>query len=307
MLSRKVTTVYLLVSSVVLLASINAQEPVLTSARFLSSDGPVEIQRRAQGQAGLVKIIYGANDELLAGDVIKTRRGGRLVLEVSDGSQAVISENTTVEITDLSQSPRTIFNLLRGKTRIKIEKVGGRPNPYRVNTPTAVIAVRGTLFDVFVTEKETQVFVHEGQVAVSNSTAPETSIILSPGDRTRVQQAQPPESPSQFKPGRNNDTFKPPSAPDGGQKGGSPGGKEAHGPAPAGQPQRGQQSGQQPSEEEQSGQQQPGQQQFGQQQRERQQRGQQQPGQQQPGQQRPGNGPPSGGPPPGPRRPPVGV
>src|SRR5207253_2390830 len=135
------------------------------------------------------------------GDVIKTHKGGRFVLGLADGSQAIISENTTVEILDLSRSPRTIFNLLRGKTRIKIEKVGGRPNPYRVNTPTAVIAVRGTLFDVFATEKDTQVFVHEGEVAVSNLLVPERTVICSPGQRTRVQQAQPPEAPSHFQPG----------------------------------------------------------------------------------------------------------
>lgn len=208
MLSKRAGT-YLLISIIILFASISADAQALVSARILSSSGPVEIDRRSQGQAGLVKIEYSVNDELIAGDVIKTRKGGRLVLGLTDGSQAIISENTSVEITDLSQSPRTIFNMLRGKTRIKIEKAGGRPNPYRVNTPTAVIAVRGTLFDVFVTDKETQVFVHEGEVAVSNLTVTQAPVILTPGFRTRVQLSQPPESPTHFQPGRNNDTFNP--------------------------------------------------------------------------------------------------
>jgi len=208
MLSKR-AAIHLFISTIILFASINARAQALVSARVLSSSGAVEIDRRSQGQAVLVKIEYRVNDELIAGDVIKTHKGGRLVLGLTDGSQAIISENTTVEITDLSQSPRTIFNMLRGKTRIKIEKAGGRPNPYRVNTPTAVIAVRGTLFDVFVTEKETQVFVHEGEVAVSSLTMPQAPVILTPGLRTRVQLTQPPESPSHFQPGRNNDTFNP--------------------------------------------------------------------------------------------------
>ena len=108
---------------------------------------------------------------------------------------------------DLSKSPRTIFNVLRGKTRVKIEKVGGRPNPYRVNTPTAVIAVRGTLFDVIVSNKETQVFVHEGEVAVSSLAAPQMPVILEPGQKTRVPQGESPETPSRFQFGRNNDLF----------------------------------------------------------------------------------------------------
>lgn len=209
MLAKRVNINFLLALSIAFLAAINAQAQTLAAAKILSSEGPVEIQRRAQGQAVLMKIAYRVNDELLAGDVIKTARGGRLVLGLVDGSQAIIGEKTVVEITDLSQSPRTIFNVLRGKTRVKIEKAGGRPNPYRVNTPTAVIAVRGTLFDVLVTEKETQVFVHEGEVAVGNLSAPQVMVILLPGQQTRVQQARPPENPSRFQPGRNNETFTP--------------------------------------------------------------------------------------------------
>jgi hypothetical protein len=209
MLPRKVAGSFLLVAGVLLLACVSTSAQGLVSARILSSDGAVEIERRAQGQAALTKIDYKVNDELLAGDVIKTYKGGRLVLGLLDGSQAIIGEKTTVELTDLSQSPRTIFNVLRGKTRIKIEKVGGRPNPYRVNTPTAVIAVRGTLFDVLVKDGETQVFVHEGEVAVSSPAAPRASVILSPGLRTRVLEAGPPEAPAHFQPGRNDDTFRP--------------------------------------------------------------------------------------------------
>ncbi len=219
MLSKIAPLGFVLIAIVMVLATINAQQQTLVSAHVMSSSGTVEIQRRAQGQATLTNISYQVNDELVAGDVIKTHRGGRMVLGLSDGSQAIISENTTVEITDLSQSPRTIFNLLRGKTRIKIEKVGGRPNPYRVNTPTAVIAVRGTLFDVFASDSETQVFVHEGEVAVSNLRVPDRPVILTPGNRTRVRETQEPEQPSHFQPGRNNDNFKPPTPPDKGRDG----------------------------------------------------------------------------------------
>jgi hypothetical protein len=207
MLSKKVGMTWLLVSAVTLFASINARSQTLASARILSSEGPVEIHRPSQAKGMLTKITYRADDELFAGDVIKTFKDGRLVLGLLDGSQAIIGEQTVLEIMDTSKSPRTIFNVLRGRTRVRIEKVGGRPNPYRVNTPTTVIAVRGTVFDVIVTEKETQVFVHEGQVAVSNFARPEVMILLSPGQRTRVQQTQPPESPSRFKPGRNDDKF----------------------------------------------------------------------------------------------------
>ncbi|HVG35046.1 MAG TPA: FecR family protein [Pyrinomonadaceae bacterium] len=207
MLSKRVSVAFLLISAVTLFAAVHVQAQTLASAKILSSDGPVEIHRRSQVKGILSPVEYRVNDELFAGDVIQTLKGGRLVLGLVDGSQAIIGERTVLKIMDTSNSPRTIFNVLRGKTRIKIEKVGGRPNPYRVNTPTTVIAVRGTLFDVLVTEKETQVFVHEGEVAVSNVARPEVLVVLSPGQRTRVQQSQPPESPSRFEPGRNNNEF----------------------------------------------------------------------------------------------------
>jgi ferric-dicitrate binding protein FerR (iron transport regulator) len=209
MLPKRLIIVCLLVICLPLLARTDARAQALVSARVLSSDGPVEIHRRGQGQAATTKIAYRAGDELAAGDVIKTLRGGRLVLGLTDGSQAVIGEQTTVEITDLSRSPRTLFNVLRGKTRVHIEKMGGRPNPYRVNTPTAVIAVRGTVFDVLVSGKETRVLVHEGEVAVSNQASPEVLVVLPAGWSTRVRQERPPESPSTFKPDRRHDTFEP--------------------------------------------------------------------------------------------------
>lgn len=233
MLSKRVPIVLLLFSVFPLLAWTDARAQGLVSARILSSEGPVEIQRRGEGQAGLTKIAYHVNDELAAGDLIKTLKGGRLVLGLSDGSQAIIGEQTTVEITDLSRSPRTIFNVLRGKTRIRVEKMGGRPNPYRVNTPTAVIAVRGTLFDVLVSGKETQVLVYEGEVAVSNQASPDVLVILPPGWSTRVRLARPPDSPSTFRPDRRDNTFEP--RPEARGPNGGPRGDRGDGQAPDGQ------------------------------------------------------------------------
>ncbi len=177
----------------------------LASAKILSSSGSVQITRQSAGGANRVKLRAG--DELFAGDVIKTGAFGRIIIGLIDGSQAIIGENTTVEIKDANNSPRTIFNVLRGKTRIKIEKLGGKPNPYRITTPTTVIAVRGTIFDVFVKEDETKVFVEEGEVSVALLIAPENEVILMPGQFTRVKKDQPPQPPEQFKPGRNNEHF----------------------------------------------------------------------------------------------------
>ena len=195
-------------ASVLMLGTGRGQVQELVSARVLSSEGPVEIRRPSSGQPQIQKIAYKTNEELKAGDTIVTGKSGHLVLGLSDGSQAVIAPQTTVVIKDLSQSPRTLFNVIRGKTRIHIEKLGGQPNPYRVNTPTAVIAVRGTIFDVLVSGDETQVFLQEGEVAVTNLMLPDRPVILLAGQMTRIASERPPNPPSTFKVGRNDETFK---------------------------------------------------------------------------------------------------
>ncbi len=177
----------------------------LSSAKILNSSGSVEITRPSG--SGMNRVNLRVGDELLNGDVIKTGADGRMIIGLKDGSQAIISRNTIVEIKDAVNSPRTIFNIIRGKTRIKIEKLGGKPNPYKVTTPTAVIAVRGTIFDVFVSKNETKVFVVEGEVSVAMLAVPDVEVILTPGQFTRVKENEPPQPPAPFKPKQNDDVF----------------------------------------------------------------------------------------------------
>lgn len=208
MFIKMLFVVFIICTGLLTLGGARLQAQELVSAKVLSSEGPVEIRRVLNNQVLAQKIAFKAEDKLNAGDTIITGKKGRLVLGLSDGSQAVIAPQTTVVIEDLSQSPRTLFNVIRGKTRIQIEKLGGQPNPYRVNTPTAVIAVRGTVFDVLVENEETQVYLHEGSVAVTNLRLPNQPILLSAGQMTRVMMQRMPNQPNAFKPGRNDGSFK---------------------------------------------------------------------------------------------------
>src|SRR5262245_580681 len=205
MFAKKLFVVCVLSAGALIADHARAQD--LVSARVLSVEGQVEIRRQPGDQALVQKIAFKIEDELKAGDTIITGKNGRLALGLSDGSQAVIAPKTTVVIKDLSGSPRGLFNVIRGKTRIHIEKLGGRPNPYRVNTPTAVIAVRGAVFDVLVEDDETQIFLHEGEVAVTSPTSPDKAVFLLPGQMTSVPFQRTPNAPSPFKDGRNDTIF----------------------------------------------------------------------------------------------------
>jgi hypothetical protein len=66
-------------------------------------------------------------------------------------------------------------------------------NSKKVTTPTAVISVRGTVYDVSVEDDDgtTYVTVDEGAVEVRNQTAAGPSVLLKPGDSIRVFRGQP--------------------------------------------------------------------------------------------------------------------
>ncbi len=191
-----------------LACTLNAPAQSSVSIKVLSSEGQVEIRRDSTGKVMTQAIAFKPNDDLFAGDTIITGKNGKLVLALSDGSQAVVAPKTTLVIQDLTQSPRTLFQMLKGKTRIHIEKLGGQPNPYRVNTPTAVIAVRGTIFDVEVSDDETQVYLHEGAVDVFNAGQLNQPVFLNAGQMTRIRAQQLPRPPGAFKTGRNDDVFR---------------------------------------------------------------------------------------------------
>ncbi len=168
----------LLVAVVQLLsAQLQAQgRPV--EARVTSISGGVASLLNARGVFTLKP-----RDALLPGDQIDTRGGGRVVIELTDGSLIIVQPGSRVQLKDFrsANSLRELFEITLGWVRVKIHHFGGRPNPYRVNSPTASIAVRGTEFDVRVVASETRVIVYEGLVEVTNLTDPQQRALVEPG------------------------------------------------------------------------------------------------------------------------------
>src|SRR6185437_1123043 len=80
-----------------------------------------------------------------------------------------------------------------GRVRVQIEHLYG-PNPNRVLTPTAVISVRGTVFDITVDgdDETTDVEVEEGTVEVRHALLPNSNPrVLTTGETLRVYRDQP--------------------------------------------------------------------------------------------------------------------
>src|SRR5438552_3511802 len=132
-----------------------------------------------------------------AGDEVRTGPDAQLILEVPDGSYMVVSENSKLVVEDFwGGDMRSLMNLMVGKVRFYIQRLGGRPNPYRVTTPTALIAVRGTTFEVSVDEAQiAEVRCLEGRVAVETVGLPNREVILEPGRKTLVRPGEYPMAP----------------------------------------------------------------------------------------------------------------
>jgi FecR protein len=121
---------------------------------------------------------------------------GRLLLRLSDGSEVIVRSHTRLEVQQPSLTDPSYFQLLLGRIRALINKRTGGAAPFELGTPSAVIAVRGTQFDVEVNPRSvTEVDVVDGLVEVYGRNATGESVLLQPGFSTRVGMDSGPEQP----------------------------------------------------------------------------------------------------------------
>ncbi len=142
---------------------------------------------------GLAPLVLTAGYILNPGDRIDTRGGGRVVIDLSDGSMVVVSPESIVTLKDYraAASLRELFGITLGMVRVKINHFAGKPNPYRMNSPTASIAVRGTEFSIEVdAEGNTTVEVFEGAVEVTSLSNPDRKVLIEAGRGVLVQGGQ---------------------------------------------------------------------------------------------------------------------
>jgi hypothetical protein len=148
-------------------------------ARIASVNGRAQLSGNARPGSNLVRGVV-----VVPGDVIDTRAGGRVTIQLSDGSLVIVQPGSIVVFQDYRNagSLRELLKITVGRVRVRINHFGGRPNPYRVNSPTASIAVRGTEFSVAVSAAgDTEVVVYEGLVEVASVSHPLHRVLVEAG------------------------------------------------------------------------------------------------------------------------------
>jgi hypothetical protein len=125
--------------------------------------------------------------------IIVTGADGYGLFQLADGSQFEVFPKSRVVFRANRGDWKDLLEVWLGKVRVQIEHAGGLPNHNKVRTPSAVISVRGTVFDVEVEDEDatTLVIDEEGQVEVSHLLQPGASRLLNPGEYVRVYKNEP--------------------------------------------------------------------------------------------------------------------
>jgi len=127
--------------------------------------------------------------------LIETTKGSA-VLHLEDGSQVLVKSGSRVVLKSPKVSSGEFLQLLIGKILAKVQKRVGATPSFRMWTPTAVVTVRGTRFEVSVDKQgKTFVEVYEGVVQVASIGALDHPVLLGPGYHTSTQQNELPERP----------------------------------------------------------------------------------------------------------------
>ncbi len=146
------------------------------SAMLCAAQSPVAKAIEIQGQVSVLKDNYpwalAPGATLQPMQIVLTGADGFARFEVSGGSTFEVFPNSRVQFRANPGNFKDLVDLVLGRIRVHIEKIGGQPNPNSVRTSTAVISVRGTTFDVIASDDSTTVAVEEGQVAVRHLLRP---------------------------------------------------------------------------------------------------------------------------------------
>jgi hypothetical protein len=152
------------------------------AARLLTFVGQISVIRSNYSWALDVGKIVNRQETIVTGP------DGWGVFEVADGSKFEVFPNSRVVFRANMGEWRELLEVWLGRVRVQIEHFGGLPNNNKVRTPSAVISVRGTVFDVEVEpeSEDTIVSDEEGSVAVEHALKPGPVKILNHGETIRV-------------------------------------------------------------------------------------------------------------------------
>lgn len=168
-------------------AAVSAPYAGATIADF---HGKIGIQ--LPGQA----LISPSRGEILPPESIISTDDGRLLLRLADGSDILVRPHTKLVLKQPEATAWRYLQLVLGRIHSQIQHhLGGTPS-FQMGTPSAVISVRGTVFDVEVDHRgDTQIDVEEGVVELGSAEGRGESVMVTAGFSSRIGMSSGPEVP----------------------------------------------------------------------------------------------------------------
>lgn len=112
-----------------------------------------------------------------------TAIGARSEIVLGDGSHVVLDSDSAIAV-HLSPQERRV-TLLRGRVRFDVRRTDGRP--FRVATPSGIVTVAGTVFDVRLSGASALVSLERGRVEMRTGAQPAAApTVLAPGQEARL-------------------------------------------------------------------------------------------------------------------------
>jgi len=176
--SRALSRLLIAASGLVCVGAVHAQD---YAAKLIVQSGQVSVVKD-----GIPVALFEGN-LVRAQQTIVTGPGGYAKFLLNDGSTFEVFEKSQVVFRAPGSGINELLNLWMGRIKVFIDHSKG-PNFKDVSTPTAVISVRGTVFDVVIEDAEftTFVTVDEGLVGVRNLTSFGPTVLLHQGESIHV-------------------------------------------------------------------------------------------------------------------------
>ncbi|MDD5067393.1 MAG: FecR domain-containing protein [bacterium] len=141
------------------------EKPVTSCGEVKFIMGRMEIKKKDKSvQKAALKT------KIQEGDILKTYKNTSCMLELTSGARFHIKGEGVMSIDKVllqDQENNSKVKVLFGSMKVKLEKLG-KKNFLDIETPTAVVGVRGTYFETQVQEELTRVKVFSGLIIVRN-------------------------------------------------------------------------------------------------------------------------------------------
>lgn len=170
------------------------------AAKIISFTGTASLQRAKKSLSDIVSV----GTMLHLGDQLKTGANSSIAIEFADKSILTLHENSLIHFDHLSAHGVTgmvdsRLNLLQGRMDTKVTPAVGPGSRFEIETPSAISAVRGTVYRASVLKEGTasNIEVLRGKVAVSGGNK---QLMVNKGYGTQVSAGSPPLPPRELLP-----------------------------------------------------------------------------------------------------------